>query len=85
MAFIVIPRTCLEHSFYLDLESWLLALKAVGLGVDASHETEKLMFFECVASEPDSMSLKQFNQRGKPAAAGKGRQSRGAEFNVSFE
>jgi len=81
LAFIVLPRTCLEHSFHIDRNRWLDGLAAAGLALDYSHETNKLCFFICVAGAEDAGALARFRERPEKPASG-ARLGRGAEFDV---
>jgi len=85
VAFLVVPRSCLEHSFHLDADSWGDALQAVGLAIDEAHNTEKLSFFVCIATKPSENAGAAFKVRGKPEAAKNGRMSRGADFNIVLD
>lgn len=83
LAFIVLPRTCLEHSFHIDRDFWLAALAAVGLTLDHSHNTNKLCFFICIAGADDRDALERFRHRPKKGIKGP-RLSAGADFNIEF-
>jgi len=82
LAFIVVPRTCLEHSFYLDRTSWLDTLAAVGLALDNSRDTDKLCFFVCTAAAINATALASYQERIAAPPVKGARQSRGADFNI---
>lgn len=85
LAFIVVPRTCLEHSFHLDRSGWLDTLAALGLALDDSRDTNKLCFFVCTASDVDQTALARYQERVAAPPAKGARQSRGADFNILLE
>ena len=67
-AFVTLPRSCLEHSFTMTVESFTDALAAVGLPTLSSATgaagrpppSTKIVYFECEASMPDAGAALRF-------------------------
>jgi len=96
LCFVIIPRTCLTHSYAVTEETFVDCLRAVGLtpvkipavqiSARSCRSPAKLAFFECVAASPDMLAANRYQQaRHQLRSQNRPRsQRRGAKASISM-